>query len=266
MALIEMTFASDTLQRWTEVTVILPMEKAGNPDSIKPELFPSLYLLHGYSGNTKDWLTYSNIRLLAEQYNLAVIMPSGENGFYVDNEATELRNGQFMKELVEYTRKIFPLSPDRDQTFIGGLSMGGFGALRNGMKYSELFGKIFSLSGAFILDDIAGKKEGYRDAMAGYGYYSRIFGNLDIVKDTEKNPVICAKAAIEKGIVPEIFMACGTEDFLRNNNRQMKKFLQNLGLIPLYYEDTGSHDWTFWNTWMPKALEWIMKDERQDIK
>ncbi len=266
MALIEMTFASDTLQRWTEVTVILPVEKAGNPTAVKPELFSSLYLLHGYSGNTKDWLTYSNIRLLAEQYDLAVIMPSGENGFYVDNEAGELKNGQFIKELVEYTRKIFPLSSDRTKTFIGGLSMGGFGALRNGMKYSELFGKIFSLSGAFIVEDIAGKETGYRDAIAGYGYYSRVFGDLNTIKDSENNPLICTKQALKKGIVPEVFMACGTEDFLCNNNRQMKNALQQIGLMPLYYEDTGIHDWIFWNNWLPKAVEWLLENERQDTK
>lgn len=91
MALIEMTFAADTLQRWTDVTVILPVENAGVPNVVKPEVFPTLYLLHGFSGNSKDWLTYSNIRLWAEQYNMAVVMPSGENGFYVDNNGAEIR-------------------------------------------------------------------------------------------------------------------------------------------------------------------------------
>ncbi len=263
MALIEMTFAADTLQRWTDVTVILPVENAGVPNVVKPEVFPTLYLLHGFSGNSKDWLTYSNIRLWAEQYNMAVVMPSGENGFYVDNNGAEIRGGKFIKELVEYTRKVFPLSTRRDQTFIGGLSMGGFGALRNGLVYSEIFGKIVALSGAYIVDDIAGKKEGYFDGMAGYGYYSRVFGNLDTLKESKNNPLVCAAEAVREERVPEIFMACGTEDFVIEKNRNMRDALKALGIPINYYEEEGNHDWIFWNKWLLKALEWIVQMENK---
>lgn len=260
MALIEMTFAADTLKRWTEVTVILPVENAGMEETKKPELFPALYLLHGFGGNRMDWLTYSNIRLLAEANNLAVVMPSGENGFYTDVDEMETANGAFIMELIEYTRKIFSLSAEKKQTFIGGLSMGGFGALRIGMTYHSVFGKIFALSGAYILDDIAGKKKGYSDDIAGYGYYHRVFGSLDALDNSPNNPLVCAKKAVKANDVPKLFMACGTEDFVIEKNRNMKEALYGLGMELQYFEGSGGHDWSFWNTWLPKAVDWLMKE------
>lgn len=259
MAVMEISFASASLKRWVDVTAIVPLEAAGVPDMGKPEKFPALYLLHGFSGNHKDWLTYSKIRTYAEKNNLAVIMPSGENCFYVDDEQADIRYGEFIKELVLFTRKMFPLSDKREETFIGGLSMGGFGALRNGLYYNELFGKIISLSGAYILDDIAGKDEDFQDAVASYGYYARVFGDLDKVKESDKNPVVCAVDAVESGCVPEVFMACGTEDFLNKANRKMCADLEDVGVKAEYYEGPGGHEWIFWDTWMEKAVKWLFK-------
>lgn len=259
MALLDMTIAIGALERWVDVTVILPIENAGPVPVQKPEKFPTLYLLHGYSGNAKDWITNSTIRQLAETYNLAVVMPSGENGFYVDNSEFSLHYGQFVRELVELTRRMFPLSDKREETFIAGLSMGGFGAMRNGFACNDLFGKIGSFSGAYILDDIVGLKEGERSGIADYGYYRRVFGDLKTVLESDKNPLVCAANAKEAGPVPEVFMACGTEDFLIENNRRMRDSLEKLGIPVQYQEAPGIHDWKFWGGWIPKLVDWLME-------
>ena len=259
MALLEMTFAANTLERWTEATVILPVESAGPVPVQKPEKFPTLYLLHGYSGNSKDWLTYSNIRGLAEAHNLAVVMPSGENGFYVDNPEFSLHYGQFIRELVDFTRKMFPLSDKREDTFIAGLSMGGFGAMRNGFANNDLFGKIGALSGAYILEDIIGLKEGERSGIADYGYYRRVFGDLQTVMESDSNPLVCAANAKSTGTLPDVFMACGTEDFVIENNRRMRDGLEKLGIPFQYHEGPGIHDWKFWGEWLPKLVDWLME-------
>ena len=86
------------------------------------------------------------------------------------------------RELVAFTRQMFPLSDQREDTFIGGLSMGGFGALRLGSYYHETFSRIFCLSGAFVIDDIAGIKEGYSDDIGDYDCYHHIFGDLEQLK------------------------------------------------------------------------------------
>ncbi len=264
MALLEMTFAADALKRWVDVVAIVPVEDGGIEGVKSPEKFKTLYLLHGFGGNAKDWLTYSNIRAYAEQNKIAVIMPSGENGAYMDNEEVEVFNGKFIEELVHFTRKLFPLSDRREDTYIGGLSMGGLGALRNGMKYSELFGKIFSLSGAFIVDEIANQPKDYKDPIAGYGYYNRVFGNLESVLKSENNPVVCIKKAFERKSIPDVFMACGKDDFVLEYNRNMKKIFDELGVSIAYYEAEGNHDWAFWNDWIKVALKWILGEEAAD--
>lgn len=92
--------------------------------------------------------------------NLAVVMPAGENAFYVDQPSIGAMHGQFIgEELVEITRKMFPLSRKREDTFIGGLSMGGFGALRNGLKYHDTFGAVICLSGALHVLEIRKRAE-----------------------------------------------------------------------------------------------------------
>ena len=95
----------------------------------------------------------TRIQAWAEANDLAVIMPSGENRFYLDDEKSGELYGEFIgKELVEFTRKLFPLSDKREDTFIAGLSMGGYGAIRNGLKYAENFGCVIGLSAALVHD------------------------------------------------------------------------------------------------------------------
>ena len=145
MALLQMEFRSAALKRTVSLNVILPAERFQGP-------YPTLYLLHGLTDNCSGWLSYTRIRLWAEESGLAVVMPSGENSFYMDILVKDGCLGDFGeyvgRELVEVTRELFPLSRKREETFLAGLSMGGFGACRNALKYSDTFGKAAILSGA----------------------------------------------------------------------------------------------------------------------
>jgi S-formylglutathione hydrolase FrmB len=150
MALLHAEMYFPSLHRSVPLQVILPVDKR-NPDGtlIGPKKFKTLYLLHGLVGSCGDWVSHTRILRWAQQLELAVVMPSGDNSFYVDRPVTQNNYGQFIgQELVEMTRRMFPLSDKREDTFLAGLSMGGFGALRNGLKYYETFGYVASLSGA----------------------------------------------------------------------------------------------------------------------
>ena len=150
MAIIEVNFISKCLMRVVTFNAIIPVDKFG-PQAENAEQKPlkTLYLLHGIFGNYTDWVNGTRIQAWAEANDLAVIMPSGENRFYLDDEKSGELYGEFIgKELVEFTRKLFPLSDKREDTFIAGLSMGGYGAIRNGLKYAENFGCVIGLSAA----------------------------------------------------------------------------------------------------------------------
>lgn len=253
MALIEMNLVSHALLRCVPVQVILPADK-WNPDgTLMPRRkFKTLYLLHGLWGNYTDWVTCSRIRQWAEKRDLAVVMPSGDNAFYVDRPETNNNYGKFLgEELIEMTRRMFPLSEKREDTFIAGLSMGGFGAMRNGLKYSDTFGAIASLSGAFHVMDC----EGFDEKTRAFG--QGLFGDLAEFVKSDKNPAVLAKALADKAQKPKIYLSCGTEDHLMPANRAFRKVLEENGFDVTWYEGPGDHNWDFWNEDIQRILDWL---------
>ncbi|MEG1426135.1 MAG: alpha/beta hydrolase family protein [Oscillospiraceae bacterium] len=265
MALAKMNFFSKALMRTVSIQAIIPTDKMsfGTETLSVPEKFKTLYLLHGIFGNDTDWVTGTRIQSWAQDKNLVVIMPSGENKFYVDNPKSGDNFGTFIgKELVDFTRKTFPLSAEREDTFIGGLSMGGYGALCNGLKYSETFGGIVALSSGLILDAVMNSE--YEEEWSTHNryYYESIFGSIDQIKGSDKDYFALIKKLIdEKRKIPDIYMACGTEDFLYHENVEYHEFLRALKVKHTFEKGPGIHDWIFWDTYIKKALEWLPLDE-----
>ena len=182
MSLLQVNTYSLALSRIVTFHVILPNDlppemTAGNPYYERP--MKTLYLLHGFSGNTTDWLTGSLIQELAGKYNLAVVLPSGENSFYLNGKGTGRAYETFTaEELMDYCKRTFGFSDKPEDNFIGGLSMGGFGAIHTALKYPERFGKMFGLSSALVVNGIKSMEPGANDGIADYDYYTQIFGDL----------------------------------------------------------------------------------------
>ena len=267
MATGRLRFYSMALAGQVNIFYVIPrdvpeMMTAGNKNYERP--MKTLYLLHGYSGNESDWEYNGMAEDIAFNYNLAVIMITGGNNFYLDRKATGCQFGTYAgKEVVDFTRKMFGLSDKREDTLIGGLSMGGFGALHTAFAYPETFGGVVALSSALIIHMIAGMKEGTvtEDIMANYEYYHEVFGDLDSVETSDNNPEVLYERLVKEGKkTPAIYMAIGTEDFLYEHNQVMRKFLTDKKANLKYEEGPGIHDWKFWNEYMPKGLEWVLSE------
>lgn len=261
MALIQVNYLSECLMRTVPVNVILPVDKLTFPGMPKREEKPykTLYLLHGIFGNYTDWVSGTKIQRWAEEKDLAVVMPSGDNMFYVDQEDSHNFYGEFIgKELVDMTRKMFPLSRKREDTYIAGLSMGGYGALRNGLKYSETFGCLASLSGAMVVDHIAERTDDVPFFIDSRSFARSIFGDLDKAEESDKNPKWLVKKLKEEGKnIPRIYLTCGLQDSLLEANREMRDFLKEQGADVTYVEGEGAHEWDFWNRSIKDVLEWL---------
>lgn len=260
MAVMNVTFLSYSLQRYVDFKVILPVEDTktmqSNPKN-KPIKFKTVYLLHGHSGACGDWLYGSRIFKIARDRNIAIVMPSGENSFYVDHNESGVLYGSYIgKELVEVTRRMFPLSEKREDTLIGGLSMGGFGSLLVGSRYAETFGGIISLSSGFIINDVVHMLDSDRLLEKPRSYFESIFGDVTRIKGSEKDPLAMAIQAHEKGILPPIYFACGRQDYVFQYNVDMKNELQNAGIDIHWVEDQGEHEWTFWDPYIEIAIDW----------
>ncbi|PZT55883.1 alpha/beta hydrolase [Paenibacillus silvae] len=267
MATVQVNFFSKSMRREVSFNALLPVDLPVIPGqsetAIQQQPLKSLYLLNGYSGNQWDWITFTRIRELADRYRIAVFMPAGENHFYVDDEDKGELYGQYVgQELVAFTRELFPLSNQREHTFIGGLSMGGYGAIRNGLKYAEHFGGIIALSSAILPYKIANAEPGYSDGVADYKYFTRVFGDLSKLEGSDKDPEALVMQLKESGaLIPNIYMACGTEDFLLDVNQRFRDFLLREHVPVTYTESAGVHNWDFWNDYITLALDWVASNE-----
>ena len=257
MALIQVNFISQALKRTVPIQVILPVDQHPlSTAELQDKPFKTLYLLHGIFGNHTDWVTNTRIQKWAEAKKLAVVMPAGDNAFYLDYPETGNLYGEFIgRELVEITRRMFPLSHRREDTFIGGLSMGGYGALRNGLKYHETFSHIAVLSGALHMlenTDISPVAKEYS-----------CFGDLKEAAKSDKNPRVLLQMLQQKNredpsvSFPRIYLSCGTEDVLFDANCVYRDLFQNYGVDLTWEALPGRHDWDFWDRIMPRVLDWL---------
>ena len=253
MALISIDFKSETLKRNVIFNVILPMENHEGP-------YPTLYLLHGLTDNCSSWLCNTRIRMWAEESGLAVVMPSGENSFYMDIPVKDGCLGDFGeyigRELVEVTRRIFPLSVRREDTFLGGLSMGGFGACRNALKYSDVFGKAAILSGALHFYEYPAEWVCEYGNMIGE---IKNFGDLEQTRQTDRNPRYLMEMIRNDPdrSFPSFYIACGLQDDLLESNRSIAQALKEAGADVIYEEGEGFHDWYFWDEYIQHVLKWL---------
>lgn len=252
MALIQVNYLSKALFRMVPLNVILPVDSfdADNDCYLNEngKKYKTLYLLHGLLGNYTDWMSYTRIRKWAEEKNVAVVMPSGDNAFYFNSRTPWNDYGTYIgKELVEVTRRMFPLSDKREDTYIAGLSMGGFGALRNGIVYSDTFSYVAGLSGALhIFEDTS------EEANNG------LFDNKEEAAKTDKNPWVAVEEMIaKKRPVPKFYMACGTKDELMPASVAFRDFLKSKGIEVTWDEEDYGHEWDFWDSQIKKVLDWL---------
>ena len=262
MTIFQANTYSEALKRNVPYHVVLPndvpeMFRANNPHYDRP--MKSLYLYHGYAGNSLDWLTGTQAQDVAGRYNLAIILPSGENSFYLNGQGSGSAYETYVgEELVDYITKTFGLSRKKEDIFVGGLSMGGFGALHTGLKFPETFSKIIALSSAIIVHEIATLEPGTDNGMADYDYYVKVFGDLKALPTSQNNPEVLLQELKAAGKdIPEIYLACGTEDFLIERNRQFNQFLVEHEAPVTYVESPGQHDWKFWNEHLERGVKWL---------
>ena len=247
-----------SLQRRTSISVILPSDNIHflqDKEEIVPKPYKTLYLLHGLYGSDDIFLANTSIQKFAEDNGIAIVIPCGENSFYVDNVNSHAYYGEYVgQELLDITRNIFPLSDKREDTFIAGFSMGGYGAIRNGLKYSQNFSKIGMISAALITDDIVSYTSD-DNVLRSRQFYESIFGNLDELKGSDMDPKSLVKNCNN---LPDIFMACGVDDFLYDKNTDFYNFLTSENVNVDFIEAPGEHTWEFCDKYIKEFIKTLV--------
>ena len=257
MALMHVNFFSDTLGMAVEMDAIIP-QAAGEQSGLKIAAdggpYKTLYLLHGMSDNHTIWQRRTSIERYVADLGFAVIMPSTQLGWYTDMHHGLNWWTYISDELPKICRKFFPLSDKREDTFAAGLSMGGYGAVKLGLRAGETFSNVASLSGALDVGAIFKTPE-LTDNHDQFWY--NVFGSAEDFANSDNDLLALAVKRKEIGMMPRIYQWCGTEDFLYQQNLTFRDHVCKLGYDLTYEDGPGDHQWKYWDTIIQRVLEWL---------
>lgn len=246
MAFMTLRFESACLGKNVAVNIIRPQ---GNLNGV-------LYLLHGLSDDESIYMRRSSIERYAEKEKLMVIMPNGDRYFYTDTPGCGHYFSFITKELPAVLKDTFANFPiERKKTFIGGISMGGYGALKAALRNPDKYSSVLCLSGAF---DICGMAE--NSFLGGKDWWQSILGDVSTARSGSEDVFALAEKCKAEGVeLPRITMWCGKSDFILDQSRCMYKHLSELGYDVSYAESNGSHCWDSWDPALENFLPIIAK-------
>jgi putative tributyrin esterase len=250
MALMTCRYYSDVLGLTTTATVILPQATRAQPgmaNAAIPERLPVLYLLHGRSHDDSSWLRYTSIERYADGLPFAIVMPQMHRSFYTDSAQGYRYWTHLADELPTIMRGFFPLSSRREETFVAGLSMGGYGAFKLALRRPDKFAAAASMSGA--LDVINDPAEWNPE-------WDRVFGTRDLARVHGDDLVALVREA-DPAAMPKLWAWCGTEDRLVSQSRNFRDAAVERGIDLEYSESAGEHDWGAWDQHLPRVLDWL---------
>ena len=231
---------------------------------ILPENCRGLVLwLHGYQERSSQILQHPVLEQLAEKHHLAVAIPDVPDTYYMDQPWTECLTETFLTaEFLPALRAKYPLPHGTECTAVAGISMGGFGALLLGSRHPELFGRIASVSGAFIIDDLLiGNPEVIGSSPNAIAHFQNLFGDIPSLDvDLNRNPEAAALYALSERTLPPLFLACGKDDrLLYSRNRSLLTRLENAGADVTWSETDGGHSWECYKQILPDVFQWLSK-------
>jgi putative tributyrin esterase len=208
-------------------------------------------LLHGLSDDHTIWLRRTRIEWYVRELPLIVVMPNGFRGFYTNNEQGPKYGDFFANELPMFVERNFQANTTRQGRCIGGLSMGGYGALRLALAYPDKFVSANSHSGALLAGTKMRDDHPYRDE------FLRIFGPSPA--GSEHDLLALARRAKGKKPFPKLRIDCGVEDYLLDANRDCHEFFEKEKIPHEYQEFPGAHDWDYWDTHVREAIDFHAK-------
>jgi S-formylglutathione hydrolase FrmB len=252
MALLRCDFFAETLGLSTSMTVILPQETSrqiGMPGAAREDV-PVLYLLHGLSDDDTIWSRRTSIERYVAPLGIAVVMPQVHQSFYAD-EVHGLPFWTFLtEELPELVHGFFRTSTAREDTFVAGLSMGGYGAMKWALREPHRFAAAASLSGALGLSDRHGGGDPSFRALL-----DRVFGDTPI--EGSANDVRHLVRTADAAVLPDLYVACGTEDFLYGESVAFIEDARSAGVALTTSIGDGDHEWDYWDRAIQDVLAWL---------
>ena len=251
MAFMELKFFSQSLGMQTDAYIVIPQKSTQGEIGIEGQSdskeYKCLYLLHGLSDDHTIWLRRTSIERYAADYGICVVMPCGAKSFYTDMKYGSKYFTYITEELPKVVSEFLKVSTKREDTYIAGLSMGGYGALKSALKKPEKYCAVAGLS------SVADIRCGMFDDVL-----TPVFGEGVNIPDDE-DLFYLAEKTNKSPLKPRVFMGVGTEDFLYDANIKLKEKFEQLDYDYTYRQSPGIHNWAFWDEYIQYVLEWMFK-------
>lgn len=250
MSLLQWSFFSEAMELSTSMTVLYPQStsaqiglsgatRAGDP--------PVLYLLHGLTDDDTTWLRRTSIERYAAPLGLVVVMPQVHRSFYTD-EAWGGRYWTFLsEELPALVAATLRVSAAREDTYVAGLSMGGYAAMKWALRRPGRFAAAASLSGALDLPRLARQPHLQRDLR-------RIFGERPIGRDDD---VLALLRHADPATLPALYACCGDADEVAQDTVRFGEIAEERGIPATVLIDPGEHEWGYWDARIQDVLAWL---------
>lgn len=241
MAFLRVDYSSKALEMATCFQVVLPDE--GDLQQAKV-----IYLLHGLTDNCTGWTRYTACERYARERGVALVIPEVQRSFYIDGVHGLPYFTYVSQELPQEAHRMFGLSLEKEENYVMGLSMGGFGALKCALTYPERYAGCGSFSGVTDLEGMRGFPDAPLhswefDALLGEG--NRAGAENDLFRLAEKKNL------------PPIYLSCGEQDGLYGVNVKFAQHLEKLGAVYRFDHRPGAHSWDFWDRSLQDCMDWL---------
>lgn len=262
MAIIDFTIRSSALGFNTSVTVCFPENngndtRTGKPYRYKPGVkYQVLWLLTGGGGDSSEWARHTNIERYSSEKNLIVITPATFLSLYTDMYYGEKYFTYLAQELPQVMRWMLPISDEREDNFVAGFSMGGYGSFKWAFNYPEKFASAGSFGGALDMVNVVktshlhnGKLD--RDFMLA-------FGSLENLEHSVNDDMYMAENQAKSGIeLPKLFISVGKDDFTYTRNVEAKNKLLDMGYDVTWDTGEGTHSYEYCDSRIRAFLDWV---------
>ncbi len=250
MMRLSISLPSTTLLRPVEISAALPSGFC----TAKPP-YRVLWALHCAMGNGNFFFDTLNAAGVAEREQIALVAPSLGNGYFI-NSPFEAQ-GDFLQEMMRCLREILPLSRQREDNAVLGVSMGGFGAIRWALESGE-FKNAASISGVFDcslpMDERLLQNRALRALHLTFKERMRqMLADKDGRTRTEADLELLLRKA--EPAFPHVYLYCGEQDYLSlPHTKELERACTRYNCPVCLRVATGEHDQSYWRNAFQEAV------------
>jgi len=237
------TVKSNNLKGRGDISVYVPKTEK------KLSNLPITILLHGVYGSHWIWSQKTGIHLKMQQWiesgeiePMIIAMPSdglwGDGSGYLPHSEVDFEKW-ITEDVVNAVAELIPEASEQSKLFIAGLSMGGFGALRIGLKHYNKFAGVSGLSSITVVEEM---KLFVEEPLTAY------------TQEEKDDESVYSTILKNKNKLPPFRFDCGSDDELIEGNRKLHSQLNQLNIPHIYKENNGKHEWIYWETHIKETI------------